>query len=82
MNIMRISKSFVAAFAMLLFLLTGAQAVGQEPGVEVLSSFPQLVTGGDALVKVTGANAAPVVTVGGTDLSAASSTDSAKAGTS
>ena len=71
MNIMRISKSFVAAFAMLLFLLTGAQAVGQEPGVEVLSSFPQLVTGGDALVKVTGANAAPVVTVGGTDLSAA-----------
>ena len=34
-------------------------------GIEVLSSFPELVTGGDALVKITGARAAPHVTVGG-----------------
>ena len=37
--------------------------------VQVLSSMPQLVTGGDALVKITGATAAPTVTVGGADVS-------------
>ena len=43
----------------------------QGLSVELLSSFPELVTGGDALVKVTGAGAAPAVTVGGADRSAA-----------
>ena len=42
--------------------LTGVQAWSQELSVEVLSSFPELVTGGDALVKVTGASGAPTVT--------------------
>lgn len=44
--------------------------------VEVLSSRPELVTGGDALVKVTGASAAPTVTVAGRDVSAAFKSDS------
>jgi hypothetical protein len=39
--------------------------------VQVLSSMPQLVTGGDALVRISGATAAPAVTVGGADVSAA-----------
>ena len=50
---------------------TGVQAWSQELSVEVLSSFPELVTGGDALVKVTGASAAPTVRIGGKDVSAA-----------
>ena len=32
--------------------------------IQVLSSMPQLVTGGDALVKISGATAAPTVTIG------------------
>ena len=55
--------------------LTGVQAWSQELSVEVLSSFPELVTGGDALVKVTGASGAPTVTLGGTDVSAGFVTD-------
>jgi hypothetical protein len=38
-------------------------------GVDVVSSRPDLVTGGDALVKVTGTTAAPTVTVEGKDVS-------------
>src|SRR5207247_628079 len=37
--------------------------------IEVLSSRPELVTGGDALVKISGVEAAPQVTVGGKDVS-------------
>ncbi len=47
----------------------GVQAWSQELSVEVLSSFPELVTGGDALVKVSPTSAAPTVTVGGTEVS-------------
>src|SRR4029079_4335742 len=39
--------------------------------VEVLSSRPDLVTGGDALVKVSGATAAPTVTIDGKDAAVA-----------
>jgi hypothetical protein len=46
--------------------------------VQVLSSMPQLVSGGDALVKITGATAAPTITVGGTDVSAAFKGDATK----
>jgi hypothetical protein len=46
--------------------------------VEVLSSMPQLVSGGDALVKISGATAAPTVTVGGTDVSSAFKGDATK----
>ena len=60
----------VAACAVLGAMFTG-RVWSQDIDVEVLSSFPELVTGGDALVKVTGAAAAPSVTLDGTDLSAA-----------
>ena len=53
-----------------LLLVTGP-ALTQEPGVEVMSSFPELVTGGDALIRVTGVRSAPTVMVGRTDVSAA-----------
>ena len=43
--------------------------------IQVLSSFPELVTGGDALVKITGSTATPSVTVGGTDVTAAFKAD-------
>jgi hypothetical protein len=36
--------------------------------VQVLSSRPELVTGGDALIRVTGADAAPSLTVGGAEV--------------
>jgi hypothetical protein len=51
--------------------LASAQAWAQGVDVEVLSSFPELVTGGDALVKVSGTSGAPSVTVGGRDVSGA-----------
>ena len=38
-------------------------------GIEVLSSQPELVSGGDALVLITGTETAPVVTFGSADLS-------------
>jgi hypothetical protein len=43
--------------------------------VEVLSSPPQLISGGNALVKISGAQSAPAVTVDGKDLSAAFKSD-------
>ncbi len=43
----------------------------QSLDVEVLSSFPELVTGGDALVRVTGIESAPTVRVGSRNASAA-----------
>jgi hypothetical protein len=49
----------------------GAHPASAAMSIEVLSSMPQMVTGGDALVKITGAAAAPTVTVGGKDVSAA-----------
>jgi hypothetical protein len=39
--------------------------------VDVLSSRPELVTGGDALIKVSGASAAPTITVDGKDVAVA-----------
>jgi hypothetical protein len=49
----------------------GAASASAAISVQVLSSKPQLVSGGDALVKITGATAAPTVTVDGKDVSAA-----------
>ena len=60
-----------ASFAVIYGMLTVVQAWGQVVSIEVLSSFPELVTGGDALVRITGANAAPRVTVDGSDVSGA-----------
>ena len=59
------------SFAVIYGGLTGAQVWGQGLSIEVLSSFRELVTGGDALVKITGASTAPNVTVDGRDVSAA-----------
>ena len=51
--------------------LPGTAALGQNGlKIEVLSSLPTMVTGGDALVKITGTEAAPKVMVAGRDVSA------------
>ena len=67
----RKAMRLAASFAVIYSALTGAQVWGQGVSIEVLSSFRELVTGGDALVKITGASTAPNVTVGGRDVSAA-----------
>jgi hypothetical protein len=51
--------------------IAAASPASAAVGIQVLSSMPQLVTGEDALVKITGATAAPTVTVGTRDVSAA-----------
>jgi hypothetical protein len=57
------------------FLALGASsAFAQSLGIEVLSSRPELVSGGDALLRIT-ATAAPTVSVGGTDVSGAFKSD-------
>ncbi|MDH3508030.1 MAG: DUF6351 family protein, partial [Gammaproteobacteria bacterium] len=61
----------IRTFALLPGILVCAQAFGQGLNVEVLSSFPELVTGGDALVRITGTRAAPAVSVASRDVSAA-----------
>ena len=66
-KVIRLTVSFVVIFG----VLTGLPAWGQALSIEVLSSFPELVTGGDALVKITGVSTAPRVTVGGRDVSSA-----------
>ena len=70
-----IRRWLAAAGTVLCGVLAGADAGGQPLGVEVLSSFPTLVTGDDALVRITGASAAPRVSVAGTDVSAAFAAD-------
>ena len=60
-----------ASFAVIYGVLTVGQAWGQRLSIEVLSSFPELVTGSDALVGITGVNASPRVTVDGRDVSGA-----------
>ena len=66
-----------ASFAVICGVLAGVPAWAQSTnlGIEVLSSRPDQVTGGDALVKILGAAAAPNVTVGGKDVSAAFKSD-------
>jgi hypothetical protein len=49
-------------------VLAGASVQAQTPGITVLSSSPALVSGGDALVSISGAGA---VTLNGADVSAA-----------
>ena len=57
--------------------IAGATSASAAVGISVLSSMPQLVTGEDALVRITGATAAPTVTVGAKDLSSAGTTETA-----
>jgi len=67
-----------ASLAALCGVFAGAQAFAQAAAnlkVEVLSSRPDMVTGGDALVRVSGATDKPAVTVGGADVSGAFKSD-------
>lgn len=62
-----------AASAAICAAIVGSQAWSQtgDVTIDVLSSRADQVTGGDALVKISGGSAAPKVTVGGTDVSSA-----------
>ena len=61
--------------------LAAGTAAAQNPKltIEVLSSRAELVSGGDALVRIA-ADAAPQITVGGKDVSAAFKSDSKEIG--
>src|SRR5256885_13645238 len=61
-----------ASVAVICGALAAGTAAAQNPklAIEVLSSRAELVSGGDALVRIA-ADAAPQVTVGGKDVSAA-----------
>ena len=68
----------VAASSAAICVALGATQAAAAITVQVLSSMPTLVTGGDALVKIVGATAAPTVTVGGVDVSAQFKGDATK----
>jgi hypothetical protein len=68
----------VAASCAAICVALGATQAAAAISVQVLSSMPNLVTGGDALVKITGATAAPTVTVGGADVTAQFKGDATK----
>src|SRR5437870_7132291 len=68
-KVMRLAAS-CAAFC---GVMAGASAWALD--IRVVSSFPELVTGGDALVKVTGTTTAPTVNVAGADVSSAFKAD-------
>jgi hypothetical protein len=70
----RFAWRLAASLALGMGALGGSHALAAVT-VEVLSSHPQLVSGGDALIKVNGAAAAPVVTVDGRDVSVAFKSD-------
>ena len=70
--------SLAASVAALCCVMAGAEAWAQAAAglkVEVLSSRPELVSGGDALIKVSGAEGTPAVTLAGKDVSAAFKSD-------
>jgi Tannase-like family of unknown function (DUF6351) len=61
-----------ASLAVVWGALAGSRAWADAGlAIEVLSSRPELVTGGNALVRISGAAEAPRVTVGGNDVSSA-----------
>jgi Tannase-like family of unknown function (DUF6351) len=66
-----------ATLAALCTALSSAQA--QSLNVEVLSSRPELVSGGSALVRIMGASGAPAVTIDGKDVSGAFKADAKNA---
>jgi len=65
----------LAASAALMSGVLGASGASAAMTVQVLSSMPQLVTGGDALVKVSGTAIGPVITVEGKDVTSAFKAD-------
>ena len=68
---LRYERTVRVACVLLCSLLAAAQASSQELSVDVLSSFPELVTGGDALVRISGAQSTPSVMVVGRNVSSA-----------
>src|SRR4051794_36558070 len=68
---------FAASVIVVGAALSGGAALAQTSGlmIEILSSRPELVTGSDALVKVSGGDTAPTVSVDGRDVSASFKTD-------
>jgi Tannase-like family of unknown function (DUF6351) len=67
-----------AAVAAICATFAGAHALAQSANrltLQVLSSRPELVSGGDALIKIAGATGSPAVTVDGKDVSAAFKSD-------
>src|SRR2546423_762456 len=65
----------VLAIASAMVFGQAAHAQSQNLKFEVLSSRPELVTGGDALVKISGVDAMPNVSVDGRDVSSALKAD-------
>src|SRR5262245_45215571 len=63
----RLTVSVAAIFG----ALAGNSAFAQKLTIEVLSSRPELVSGGDALVRIVGAPSAPSVALGTSDVSSA-----------
>ena len=75
-NFMRPAASLAAVGAALAGFAAWAPGGAQTVlGIDVLSSRPELVSGGDALVRIAGAAAAPQVTVGASDVSGAFRSD-------
>jgi hypothetical protein len=71
-----INWRLIAAVAVIGGAWCGYQASAQSNlTIEVLSSRPELVTGGDALVRISGASEAPKVNVGASDVSGAFKSD-------
>lgn len=74
----KMAQRLAASLTVLCGVIAGSHAFAQGSEglkVDVLSSRPDLVSGGDALIKVSGAQAAPLVSVGGKDVSAAFKSD-------
>jgi len=65
----RIIISLAVSYVVMRGVLAAVQVSAQDLHIEVVSSFPELVTGGDSLVKISGTSTAPTVTVGGSDVS-------------
>src|SRR4029079_3049790 len=65
----------LAASAALMSGVLGASGASAAMTGQVLSSMPQLVTGGDALLKVSGTAIGPVITVEGKDVTSAFKAD-------
>jgi Tannase-like family of unknown function (DUF6351) len=69
----RLAVSLAAICGTLTVDSAGAQ---KSLTIEVLSSRPELVSGGDALIRIVGADSAPRVALGGNDVSSAFKSDS------